>query len=71
MVGDDHVLAAERSTSGGHFSHRVTAVAPGRVRVAVAADIAALDERGQCAGKCCLDLAGVLAYFGRRRLHPE
>ena len=49
MIGDRHVVVAERVAGLDHRLECVTAVAIGRVHVEVASDLGGLDQRGKSA----------------------
>ena len=64
MIGDGHVVVAERVARLDHRLEGVTAVAIGRVHVEVAADLGRIDQRGKGARRCRLDLSGSVPKFG-------
>ena len=65
VVGDRHVLVAERDAALHHRFDRIAAVAPGRVHVQVAANVGARHERRQLAAACRGDFLVALANFRR------
>ena len=71
MVADRVIFVAARRGGGDHRFERVVAVAPGRVHVKVAAQIAASTSSGNRVGEREVDLVETAAQLGRNVLHAQ
>ena len=65
MVADPHVAVSPLLGLADHLLHAVRAVGPGGVDVQDPGQVLGLDQRGQVVRLGSIDLARVLAHFGR------